>query len=63
MNSWLGNHDIMGMLPIPQKAVEQGLAPPQTYSHTSQEKNPGAQQWGFTPEADFILPKPPKLQP
>ena len=26
MNSWLGNHDITGMLPIPPKAVERGLA-------------------------------------
>ncbi len=38
MNLWLGNHDIMGMLPIPPKAVERGLAPPDLFPHKSSAK-------------------------
>ncbi len=38
MNSWLGNHDIMGMLPIPPKAVERGLAPPDLFPYKSSAK-------------------------
>ena len=40
MNSWLGNQDIMGMLPIPPKAVERGLAPPDLFPHKSSPKIP-----------------------
>jgi hypothetical protein len=39
MNSWLGNHDIMGMLPIPPKAVERGLAPPDLFPHKLSAKS------------------------
>lgn len=38
MNSYRRNHDIMGMLPIPPKAEERGLAPPTLFLHKSSVK-------------------------
>ena len=38
MNSYKRNHDIMGVLPIPPKAVERGLAPPILFPHKSSVK-------------------------
>jgi hypothetical protein len=60
VNSYRRNHDIMGMLPIPPKAVEQGLAPPDLFPHKSSAKNPGPQQWGIAPEA-YSYPQSSKI--
>jgi hypothetical protein len=40
VNSYRRNHNIMGMLPIPPKAVERGFAPPDLFPHKSSAKNP-----------------------
>jgi hypothetical protein len=34
MNSYLRNHDIMGMPPSPQEAEKRGLAPQDIFPHT-----------------------------
>ncbi len=40
VNSYRRNRDIIGMLPIPPKAVERGLAPPDLFPHKSIAKIP-----------------------
>ena len=38
MNSYLQNHDFMGMLPSPHEAEKQGLAPQDIFPHTCSVK-------------------------
>ena len=40
MNSYLRNHDFMGMLPSPHKAEKRGLAPQDIFRHTCSVKTP-----------------------
>jgi hypothetical protein len=40
MNSYLQNHDFVGMLPSPHEAEKQGLAPPDKFPHKSSIKIP-----------------------
>ncbi len=40
MNSYIQNHDFMGMLPPPQEAEKRGLAPPDLFPHKSNAKIP-----------------------
>jgi hypothetical protein len=40
MNSYLQNHDFLGMLPSPHEAEKRGLAPPDIFPHKSSIKIP-----------------------
>ena len=40
MNSYLQNHDFMGMLPSPHEAEKRGLAPQDIFPHTCSVKTP-----------------------
>jgi hypothetical protein len=40
MNSYLQNHDFMGMLPSPQEAEKRGLVPQDIFPHKSTAKIP-----------------------
>ena len=40
MNSYLRNHDLMGMLPSPHEAEKRGLAPQDIFPHTCSVKIP-----------------------
>ena len=59
VNSYRRNHDIMGMLPIPPKAVERGLAPPDLFPHKSSAKTP-VLSYGVSHQKQ--TPYPPNLQ-
>jgi hypothetical protein len=47
MNSYLQNHDFMGMLPSPHEAEKQGLAPPDIFPHKSRIKKSWSETMGY----------------
>jgi hypothetical protein len=61
VNSYRHNHDIMGMLPIPPKAVERGLAPPDLFPHKSSAKTLWSSAMGYHTRSRLHTPQTSKI--